>query len=261
MAPRREGEPAADESAQQRTRAAAAASGTAEPDHDAAAVAGDTPGDGIVPDEEGPDSGNPKKPLLAAADIAGAILVAVPLLIWATAGSDEKKDKVAVAAKTDTALDDESLEAPSAEYAPDEPSPDPTSAKPSGTPSSSAKAKPGRSESAAPGRRQKTQPAPPAKKAAVKEKKSSPPPTTRSVRTFRLTNDDTGKCLSAGDGEPRSKLVIWDCDGSRKQRWQLANTEPCGTTGCAWTSRTDPRPPRRSSSCGTATVPSGNSSG
>lgn len=43
------------------------------------------------------------------------------------------------------------------------------------------------------------------------------------VRTFLVTSGDTGKCLSAGSGKQGSRLVVWDCDGSQKQRWQFAN--------------------------------------
>ncbi|CAL9431209.1 hypothetical protein [Streptomyces sp. enrichment culture] len=85
---------------------------------------------------DGPPSGNPKKPLLAAAGIAGVVLLAVPLLIWATDDSQQKKKgDVAVAAGSDTLLEEETLEAPRGEYAPAEPTPEPSTRKPSAKPS------------------------------------------------------------------------------------------------------------------------------
>ncbi|MFI8088583.1 hypothetical protein ACIF9R_09720 [Streptomyces sp. NPDC086080] len=75
-------------------------------------------------DGDGPPSGKPKKPLLAAAGIAGVVLLAVPLLIWATDDARQnKKDDVAVAAGSDTLLDEEPLEVPKGEYAPAAPTP------------------------------------------------------------------------------------------------------------------------------------------
>ncbi|MFH8798152.1 hypothetical protein ACH4F6_00925 [Streptomyces sp. NPDC017936] len=84
---------------------------------------------------DGPPSGNPKKPLLAAAGIAGVVLLAVPLLIWATDDSRQKKDNVAVAAGSDTLLEEEPLAVPKGDYAPAEPTPQPSTAKPSAKPS------------------------------------------------------------------------------------------------------------------------------
>lgn len=92
--------------------------------------AGGTAGAGA----DGPPSGNPKKPLLAAAGIAGVVLLAVPLLIWATDDSRQKKDNVAVAAGSDTLLEEEPLEVPRGDYAPAEPTPEPSTKKPSAKP-------------------------------------------------------------------------------------------------------------------------------
>lgn len=80
---------------------------------------------------DGPSSGNPKKPLLAAAGIAGVVLLAVPLLIWATDDARQKKDDVTVAAGSGTLLEEEPLEVPKGDYAPAEPTPEPSTAKPS----------------------------------------------------------------------------------------------------------------------------------
>ncbi|WAU82102.1 hypothetical protein O1Q96_21370 [Streptomyces sp. Qhu-G9] len=111
-----------------RTRTVSAAA-AAVPEGEAAASAGEASGAGDARGGDEPPSGHPKKPLLAAAGIAGAVLLVVPLLIWATDDS-EKKDKVA-AAGSDTVLGDDSLAVPKGDYAPAEPTPEPTSPKPS----------------------------------------------------------------------------------------------------------------------------------
>ncbi|MGW1505852.1 hypothetical protein ACWCQW_46570 [Streptomyces mirabilis] len=84
-----------------------------------------------------PPPGNPKKPLLAAAAIAGTILLVVPLLVLASHGSGEKKDRATASAQADALLDDERLGAPPGQYAPDKPSPE-ASGKSSGKAKSSA---------------------------------------------------------------------------------------------------------------------------
>ncbi|GAA4949172.1 hypothetical protein GCM10023238_14360 [Streptomyces heliomycini] len=59
----------------------------------------------------------------------------MPLLIWATDDSQQrKKDDVAVAAGSDTLLEEESLEVPKGDYAPAEPTPEPSTKKPSAEP-------------------------------------------------------------------------------------------------------------------------------
>ncbi|MGY0069875.1 hypothetical protein ACWZEH_24410 [Streptomyces sp. QTS137] len=87
-----------------------------------------------------PPSGKPKKPLLAAAGIAGAVLLAVPLLIWATDDGKTKKDSVEVAAGSDTLLDEEPLDVPKGAYAPAEPSPEPSAEKSTAKPTPVVKA-------------------------------------------------------------------------------------------------------------------------
>ncbi|MEW1604204.1 hypothetical protein [Streptomyces sp. NPDC093808] len=109
---------AADEAAGAGGTAAAAAAGAG---GTAAAAAG----------ADGPRFGNPKKPLLAAAGIAGVVLLAVPLLIWATDDSRQKKDDVKTAAGSGTLLAEDSLEVPKGQYAPATPTPAPSTRKPS----------------------------------------------------------------------------------------------------------------------------------
>ncbi|MFJ9720648.1 hypothetical protein ACIRPQ_32715 [Streptomyces sp. NPDC101213] len=109
--------------------AGTAAAGTAA----AGTAAAGTAAVGVGADE--PPSGKPKKPLLAAAGIAGVVLLAVPLLIWATDESRQKKDDVAVAVGSDTLLEEEPPEVPKGDYAPAQPTPEPSTEKPSAKPS------------------------------------------------------------------------------------------------------------------------------
>ncbi|WP_086861117.1 RICIN domain-containing protein, partial [Streptomyces milbemycinicus] len=83
-----------------------------------ATVAG--PG-GDSPDADAGLSGRPKKPLLAGAAMAGAILVAVPLLIMATGKDDDDSKKVATSNSADTVLDDDGGRA--GEFVAESPSP------------------------------------------------------------------------------------------------------------------------------------------
>ncbi|MDH6628274.1 hypothetical protein M2271_006106 [Streptomyces sp. LBL] len=121
-------EPAA-ASASEGTQAASAAA-AATPEARAAAMGAGAATDGAGRSDGEPPSGNPKKSLLAAAGIAGVVLLAVPLLIFATDDSKPKKDKVSVAAKSDTVLQDDVEYAPRGNYAPAKPTPKPSSAKP-----------------------------------------------------------------------------------------------------------------------------------
>lgn len=64
-----------------------------------------TRGDSPVGDEDVP--GRPKKPLLAGAAMAGAILIAVPLLVMATGDDDDDKSNRVAPAAAETVLDDD----------------------------------------------------------------------------------------------------------------------------------------------------------
>lgn len=163
---------------------------------------------------DGPPSGNPKKPLLAAAGIAGVVLLAVPLLIWATDDSRQKKDSVAVAAGSDTLLEEEPLEVPKGEYAPAEPTPAPSTKKPSAKPNPVVdKPAPVTSSAAAP-----VSESPKATKKAetqVKEHKAPElPPNTAAYAVQRLAASNPGRHIcyrvhrkGAGWTNPR-------CDGA-----------------------------------------------
>ncbi|WP_432952602.1 hypothetical protein [Streptomyces sp. CA-288835] len=165
---------------------AASAAGEGAPEAEAEAAAGGASGDGTARGADEPPSGNPKKPLLAAAGIAGAVLLAVPLLIWASDDSEPKKDNVSTAANSDTVLDDKSLDAPRGDYAPAEPTPEPSASKPS------PKAKP----KAAPPSSPPAVPEPPQKKAetkAVKQEAPKPAPNTAALAVQRLATGSPGR--------------------------------------------------------------------
>ncbi|MFE5923241.1 hypothetical protein [Streptomyces sp. NPDC056468] len=109
---------------------AASAAAAAAPEARATAMGAGAAAGGTGRGDDEPPTGNPKKPLLAAAGIAGVILLAVPLMIWATDDSEPKKDKLAATVQSDTVLDDEVESAPRGNYAPATPTPEPSSAKP-----------------------------------------------------------------------------------------------------------------------------------
>lgn len=169
------------------------AAGAAVPDAEGVALASEASGDGNARGDDEPPSGNPKKPLLAAAGIAGAVLLVVPLLIWATDDS-EKKDEVSVAG-ADTVLEDEGLDVPKGDYAPAEPTPEPTSPKPS------AKAK---AKTNADTRQPSSDPTPeppPAKEqkksdsgaGQVKQQPPKAPPNTAALAVQRLATSSPGR--------------------------------------------------------------------
>ncbi|MFJ2095338.1 RICIN domain-containing protein [Streptomyces sp. NPDC087901] len=182
----------------------------------AVAAGSAAPAGADVEDGDG-DSGKPKKPFLAAAAMAGVVLAAVPLLIFATGASDDehKKQKVVSVADADIPLDDTRVEEPPALYAPDKPkdeSPTPKGGtkkpveekalgeKLVGTPTGEAKPVPTATQ----------KPKPVVKKSA---------PVVASPVTYRIVGGDSGKCLSVdvvADGTP---LYIWDCNSSRQQIW------------------------------------------
>ncbi len=171
---------------------------------------------GTAAGADGPPSGKPKKPLLAAAGIAGVVLLAVPLLIWATDDSRRKKDDVAVAAGSDTLLQEESLEVPKGDYAPAEPTPEPSAKKPSAEPKHVVEKAPPVVSSAAP-----VSESPKAKKNTEKEEtrvaeREAPvlPPNTAAYAVQRLAASTPGRHIcyrvhrkGAGWTNPR-------CDGA-----------------------------------------------
>ncbi|MFD9224688.1 mannose-binding protein [Streptomyces sp. NPDC060064] len=95
--------------------AVAAAVGTAPPDVKAAT---------------GTDTGRPRKPILAGAAIAGAVLVAIPLLLAGSANDERPDSAKGLAADSDTVLNASSAPAVLDDYVAEKPSSSPSKAKP-----------------------------------------------------------------------------------------------------------------------------------
>ncbi|MER5465128.1 mannose-binding protein [Streptomyces sp. NPDC002668] len=95
--------------------AVAAAVGTAPPDVKAAT---------------GTDTGRPRKPILAGAAIAGAVLVAIPLLLAGSANDERPDSAKGLAADSDTVLNASSAPAVLDDYVAEKPSSSPDKAKP-----------------------------------------------------------------------------------------------------------------------------------
>lgn len=210
----------ADRSAQAATPAATAAAATA---------AGRPLGDTRAHPDADPPSGNPKKPLLAAAGIAGVVLIAVPLLILANNDSDRTSDTVAVTSKSDTLLDENPLEPPPVPYAPaepeeeeepkEEPKEEPEEERPAAPPPEPVVEKPAETEEPEPKKKAEVVEEDPAEE----EEEEEPEPVRKETRTFTVRSADTGKCLSAGQGKAGDPVVVWDCNGAQKQQWSFAN--------------------------------------
>ncbi|MFL1900725.1 hypothetical protein ACJWDR_16680 [Streptomyces tauricus] len=184
----------ASEPAQTASAASAAGAGAAVPDAEAATSMGVATGAGDARGDDEPPSGNPKKPLLAAAGIAGVVLLVVPLLIWATDDS-EKKDRVSVATRSDTVLDEEPLNVPKGDYAPATPTAEPSSPKPSAEPKAKAKAE---TEAEAPSAVPAPEPSarPEAKKDSGRQAQQSAPkpaPNTAALAVQRLATTSPGR--------------------------------------------------------------------
>ncbi|MFI1418794.1 hypothetical protein ACH4VX_12500 [Streptomyces sp. NPDC020731] len=201
-----------------RSAAAPATAVRAVPDAEAEGVggaggAGGTAAAGAGAD--GPPSGNPKKPLLAAAGIAGVVLLAVPLLIWATDDSRQKKDNVAVAAGSDTLLEEESLEVPKGDYAPAEPTPEPSTKKPSAKPSPVVeKPAPVTSSASAPVS-ESPKATQKAKEARTKEREAPEvPPNTAAYAVQRLAASDPGRHICYRVHRKGAGWTIPRCDGA-----------------------------------------------
>ncbi|MFD7701386.1 RICIN domain-containing protein [Streptomyces caelestis] len=194
--------------------------------------------------------GRPKAPMLAAAGIAGVILLAVPLLIMAGDDRDERPGSRAdTAADSRALLDGREEQQPPGVYAA-EPSKD-------GAPAGASKEKEGDDEEA--GKRTEDgkeeakgggkappddsgsgsdsvsvasrQPATERKKeedaaeepARQSEKKAG---TTVSVATARIVSADTGKCLTARSRAVGAELVIQPCGASAgAQLWSFHDTD------------------------------------
>ncbi|MET9481576.1 hypothetical protein [Streptomyces sp. NPDC006638] len=188
--------------------------GTAAAASASAAGSGEASGEGAGRGDGEPPSGNPKKPLLAAAGLAGVVLLAVPLLIWATNDSDKKTDTTSVVAESDTILDDQALNAPPEDYAPASPTAKPTTAKPSVK--AKAKALPPAEPVSPPSPSPTAEKSAPAKKAPKKKPVAEvkPPANTASLAVMKLATQHAGRhiCYRA-----YVKGIGWQapvCDGA-----------------------------------------------
>ncbi|MFD7766277.1 hypothetical protein [Streptomyces sp. NPDC059787] len=221
------GEPAATATASASRERPEAESGSAAEPAVAAAGAGEAAGVGGVggaggtaaaaaAGADGPPSGNPKKPLLAAAGIAGVVLLAVPLLIWATDDSRQKKDNVAVAAGSDTLLEEDSPEVPKGDYAAAEPTPEPSTGKPSAKPSPVVKKPVPPVTSSAPAPVSESPEATTKKAEPRTEKREAPevPPNTAAYAVQRLAASDPGRHICYRVHRKGAGWTTPRCDGA-----------------------------------------------
>lgn len=197
----------------------------------AAGAAGETP------------PGKPTKPLLAAAALVGAVLIAIPLAIAGAAGGNAggpDDGKAPAGLGSDTRLSENGIAPPVGAYAPASPSPsasaspkkgavpphkpapaNPEDARPpaAGTeavpvprvtsrPTATAKAKAAPSASPKPS---------PSKAASRPAPQAAPQPATPSA--YRLRGVGSGKCLSADSGKPGTQVTIRPCSTSSAQKW------------------------------------------
>ncbi|SFL33635.1 RICIN domain-containing protein [Streptomyces pini] len=198
----------------------------------------DSPHDGAAGEADAAP-GRPKKPILAAAAIAGAVLVSVPFLM--PGPGPDRTSAVAASDSTDgTVLEDRAPRRPG-RYAAESPSPSPPSASPRPSPSS---------EPASPGKADRNKgsdgddgddgdKAEERKGTRVREatgrtptpaeapgRKSGPAVAAVTAAGDALVSKDSGKCLSAGRGTDGTQLVLSTCNGSAEQRWDF---RPDGT--------------------------------
>ncbi|MFE2276623.1 RICIN domain-containing protein [Streptomyces sp. NPDC059454] len=200
---------------------------------------GDGDGDGAP--------GRPKAPMLAAAGIAGAILLAVPLLIMVGDGRDDRPgDHATAAADSRALLDDQEAQPPPGVYAAEPPKGDATAdsskdgggddekggkktkggteevkddgkASPDGSGSDSAV---GASPQAASRQKEEGTAKEPARRT---ESKADRPVT---VASARIVSADTGKCLTASSRGVGAELVIQPCGASEgAQIWAFHDTD------------------------------------
>ncbi|MBB5939694.1 RICIN domain-containing protein [Streptomyces zagrosensis] len=221
-------------------------------------------------------SGRPKKPMLAAAAIAGALLIAVPFLV-ASDGDDDAGTTVVGQPSSGTVLDNLTPGGPGA-YTAESPSASATTARPSRsaspTPAGSTPAKPSanapapdasRSATAKPKEvkppaKASTKPPakPPAKasakpprhqpatKPSPKPTRKAPPPKPKAKTVIpgrALVNAKSGKCLSAMQGTDGTQLRLASCNGSAAQHWETKSDGTVRSMGLcmdvAWASTAD----------------------
>ncbi|MEU6160007.1 RICIN domain-containing protein [Streptomyces sp. NPDC047130] len=197
-----------------------------------AALAGDQPshaasdtappeGDTLVRADATP--GRPKKPVLAAAAIAGAVLVSVPFLLPGSGDRDRSAAAVVADSTDGTVLEEGPRRAGqyAAESSSPSPSPEPT---PSDTGEAGEEKKPDRTDDAAEKDGKDTRGSAD-DSAEVAEKKDEAPATRKPapapppVPGDTLVSKASGKCLSAGSGADGTQLTLQTCNGAAGQRW------------------------------------------
>ncbi|MEU5105914.1 RICIN domain-containing protein [Streptomyces sp. NPDC021354] len=196
------------------------------PDGAAAAAAATTIGPGgDSPDADGGLSGRPKKPLLAGAAMAGAILVAVPLLIMATGKDDDDSKKVASSSSADTVLDDDGGRA--GEFVAESPSP--KKSKPE------KKEKEKEKESPSPAKEKAADPSPPSSSPTAKEeekkktsvRKKAPSNLPAVLTRVLIKNNTNGTCVDVPgftSGNPDGPIHQSACNSNPDDN-QLWNVE------------------------------------
>ncbi|MFK4106434.1 ricin-type beta-trefoil lectin domain protein [Streptomyces sp. NPDC019531] len=220
--PRNQAEPesasSSNDGAAQTTTAGARRASDAESQESGVVVAVGSMPPGGDDEDGGEDSGKPKKPFLAAAAITGVVLAAVPLLIFVMDRSDDAEKKTVSAAEVGAPVDDAGAEEPPALYVPDKPKNDKTTPKPS--PTKSPSHQPRKSSDA--GADAKPTPTPAkAKPQVLVQKTQQSGGRSASVVAYQLVSGKAGKCLSADRASDGAALYIWDCDGSREQKWSF----------------------------------------
>ncbi|GAB2830133.1 hypothetical protein GCM10027176_38220 [Actinoallomurus bryophytorum] len=193
----------------------------------AAGITAPAPPSGVQSDGMPPD--RPKKPVLAAVAIGGAVLLAVPLLLIGTGSRDHERQRTTAAAAT--ILPDNRL--PMGTF---------TSASPTVTPTPSASKSPEAKKSDKPKKSEEPKkPKKKDKKGAVPASRrhaavvSGPPtgPRFATVTRLLLKNVMTGLCADIpgyGDGHMKTPLQQFTCSGSShdNQQWDLVVNDKGG---------------------------------
>lgn len=198
------------------------------------------------PDAAGASPGRPRGPMLAAAAIAGAVLISVPFLVLGLGGDDERTVNTAPVGGTtlDAGLSDDE---PAADYAAESPSPS-ASASPSPSESASPKATAVEVKAAPPPVVEETAAAKPTPKPKTETKtktKKATAPTARQLANglsdranVLLKNVATGKCADLpnfGKGQATGPVNQYICrpTDTDNQLWDLKVTDSDGGPGGA----------------------------
>lgn len=201
-----------------------------EPDADTVVVASGDGGAG--PTAVGEAHARPKKPMLAAAAIVGAILIGVPFLVAGQGGKDEKaSDRTDNAAGT--VLDTDRMPHPSESYGTQSPSPSPST---SPSPSESPEEKRAEEEKAVPVANQEKETPKATRSAKPKTDKATTAGSAAKLRqkanaassatNTLLRNSTTGLCADVpnyGNGKVDGPVNQYPCDGTTadNQLWNL----------------------------------------